>query len=156
MRTTPALFLSLSLFALGPACDSKDAKKDAAATKKDAKKDDAAAKKDAAAAKKDDAAAKKDDAAAKKADAGPAEISLPKVGLKADAPGGTKVSDMMGNDMVQGPNLVATVEKGDDKPKTGEEAQKEADMYTPLDPKVEKLEDGYVLTFTNKGAAGTN
>jgi hypothetical protein len=63
---------------------------------------------------------------------------------------------MMGSDMAQGPNLVATVEKGDEKPKTGDDAIKDADMYTPKDPKVETLTDGYVLTFTNEGGLGTN
>jgi hypothetical protein len=29
-------------------------------------------------------------------------------------------------------------------------------LYTPQDLKIEKLEDGFLLTFTNKGGMGTN
>jgi hypothetical protein len=86
-----------------------------------------------------------------------AEIELPKSGVKGSAPAGAKVSEMMGSDMVQAPGLVATVSPAkDDTPATGEGAQKEAEMYTPVDPKIEKLDDGYVLTFTNKGGMGEN
>jgi len=99
---------------------------------------------------------KADDAPAADGGGAAGEVTLPKVGLKGDAPAGTNVTDMMGDDMVQGPNLVVTVGKGDDKPKTGDEATADADMYTPKDPKVETLPDGYVLTFTNEGGAGTN
>jgi hypothetical protein len=154
MRTT-ALITALFMTTLGTAaCDkkddaAKDAKADAKKDSKDAKKEDP---KDVKAA--DGGAA--DGGAAADGGGAAGEIALPKVGLKGDAPAGSNVSEMMGSDMVQGPGLVATVEKGDDKPKTGEDAQKDADMYTPQDAKVETLPDGYVLTFTNTGGMGTN
>jgi hypothetical protein len=86
-----------------------------------------------------------------------ASIVLPKVGLQADAPAETTISEMFGMDMVEGPHLVATtVENGDDKPKTGDDALEDAEIYTPQNPKVETLADGYVLTFTNVGGLGTN
>jgi hypothetical protein len=149
MRTA-ALLLSACLSVSTLACDKGGDKKD------DKKTDDKKADDKGEAKKTDDAAAGE---AAPEAEAAPAaagEVTLPKVGLKADAPAGTNVTDMMGNDMVNGPNLVATVEKGDDKPKTGDEAIADADMYSPKDPKVETLPDGYVLTFTNEGGMGTN
>jgi nucleoside phosphorylase/DNA-binding CsgD family transcriptional regulator len=84
------------------------------------------------------------------------EVTLPKVGLKADAPAGTTIGEIMGKDMAQGPDLMVIVEKGDDKPNTGDDAIKDAEMVRPKDLKVETLPDGYVLTFTNDGALGTN
>jgi len=143
MRTTTLVLSCLLCTSFAVGCGSKPAEPAGAKDNKEAKAD---AKKDVKADAKEE----------KKEAAGGGDIDLPKVGLKGTAPAGTNVSEMMGNDMVQGPGLVATVEAGDDKPKTGEEAQKEADMYSPENAKIEKLEDGYVLTFTNKGGMGTN
>ena len=39
---------------------------------------------------------------------------------------------------------------------TVEKAKEDADMYSPENIKEEKLDDGFVLSFTNKGGAGTN
>ena len=60
--------------------------------------------------------------------------------------------------MVQGTNLVATVkEAGKFDPKTADEAKKDAESsYSSTDAKSETLADGWLLTFTNKGSAGTN
>jgi hypothetical protein len=160
MRTSTLLILSLLLTVSTTACDKGGDKKEGD-KKVEAKKagDDKKVGEEVAAeggaGAEGGAAAEGGAGAEGGAAAAPAtlaEIALPKVGLKADAPEGTSVTD----DMVQGPNLVATVEKGDDKPKTGADAIKDVDMYSPKDPKVEDLPDGYVLTFTNEGGLGTN
>lgn len=147
MRTPTLILASLLSSSLALGCGGGGEKKDDSKdTKADAKKADDKAGGDEKAA---------DDGAGGDEAAG-GEVALPKTGLKGTAPAGANVSEMMGNDMVQAPGLVVTVEPGDDKPKTGEDAQKDADMYTPKDPKIETLEDGYVLTFTNEGGMGTN
>jgi hypothetical protein len=131
------------------ACDDKGKKEDGKADAKKDEKADAQAGEAKAGEEKEEA---KEEA---KAD-GPAEVTLAKAGLKGMAPAGSKVSEMMGNDMVQGPDLVATVEPGEKKPATPDDAKKDADMYSPENLNVEELEDGYVMTFTNKGGMGTN
>jgi hypothetical protein len=152
MRTSTILLLSICLSSFATGCGKKEDKK---ADDKQAEGEKKTEEKKAEGGEVE-AKAEAGEGEAKPEEGAAGEVALPKAGLKADAPGGSTVSEMMGNDMVQGPNLVATVEKGDDKPKTGEEATKEADMYSPKDPKVETLEDGYILTFTNEGGAGTN
>lgn len=91
-------------------------------------------------------------------DAKPTTLELTKLGLKMDAPAGSTVGDgIMGGVMVQGPNLVVTVDEANDsRPKTGEDAAKEADMYNPQEPKTEKLADGFAFTFVNTGDLGKN
>ena len=90
------------------------------------------------------------------AKAGPLELT--KLGLKMDAPAGSTASDgVMGGMMVQGPNLVVTVDEAtDSRPKTAEDAAKEADMYNPQNGKTEKLADGFAFTFENTGDLGKN
>ncbi len=91
--------------------------------------------------------------------AAPAKLDLPKLGLKADAPAGTNVSDGIGGSgaMVMGENLVVGVDAATDStPKTIEDAKKEAEMFTPKNIKEEKLADGWVLTFENEGSMGKN
>ena len=85
-------------------------------------------------------------------------VELTQVGLKGTAPEGAQVSDGIGGGaMVQAPGLVATVEiAGETTPKTAEQARSEADMYSPKNTSSEKLADGFVFTFENKGGAGTN
>jgi hypothetical protein len=138
LPTTVSLALALGV----AACDSKsevktDAKSDSkSADKKDAKKADD-----------------------KAAPAGPQKLDLAKIGLKADAPAGTQVSDGIGGGgvMVQGENLVVSVDAATDMtPKTIEDAKKDAEMYGPKNIKEEKLADGYALTFENEGGMGTN
>jgi hypothetical protein len=72
---------------------------------------------------------------AKTGDAKPATgmtLELPKVGLKADAPAGTKAEDAIaggGGHTVQGPGLVVNVEAASDTaPKTADEARKASEM----------------------------
>lgn len=89
----------------------------------------------------------------------PASIDLPKLGLKAEAPAGSTVGDaiMGAGHMVQGPNLVVNVgEATDSQPKTGDDAKKEADMFSPKNVKVDTLPDGWILTFDNEGSMGKN
>jgi len=95
--------------------------------------------------------------AEEKADGG--LLDLPKLGLKGKAPAGSKAGDNIVGEghMVQGPGLVATVSPaGDSTPKDAAAAKEDADMYSPLNWKEEKLEDGYVVSFENKGGMGTN
>ena len=118
--------------------------------------------------------AKKDDkTVAKPGDAKPGDVKpadapkaggpldLPKLGLKGDAPAESNAGDAIGGGvghMVQGPGgFVATVEVASDtRPKTAEDAKKEADMYTPKNLKDEKLADGWAITFDNEGGLGKN
>lgn len=88
----------------------------------------------------------------------PEPVELAEVGLTGMAPAGATVSKGIGGGaMVQAPGLVATVAVAKDStPKTAEAAKAEADMYSPKNTRSEKLDDGFVFTFENKGAAGTN
>lgn len=88
-----------------------------------------------------------------------AAVEIAKLGLKVDAPSGSRVSDapIGGGVMIQGPGLTFTVEvAGEDKPETAEAAKEDADMYSPKNLKTEKLADGWALTFENKGSMGSN
>ena len=79
--------------------------------------------------------------------------------LKVDAPDGSQVSDApIGKGvMIQGPNLVVTIEEASDTtPKDLKSAKEDADMYSPKNLKEEKLADGWALTYENKGGMGTN
>lgn len=95
---------------------------------------------------------------AKKPDAAPATLELAKLGLKIDAPAGSEVRDgIVGGVMVHGPGLVVNVDVASEtRPKTLDEAKKDAEMYTPKNIKTETLGDGWAITFENEGAAGTN
>lgn len=97
-----------------------------------------------------------DKPAAKPAD-GPASVSIEKLGLKATLPAGAKVGDGPVGDgvMIQGPNLVVTIEQAS-AAQTLEEAKGDADMYTPQNLKEEALADGWMLVFENTGGMGTN
>jgi hypothetical protein len=91
--------------------------------------------------------------------AAPTTVSIDKLGLKAEVPAGATVGDAIvgAGAMIQGPGLVVTIEAASDsRPKTLEDAKKEADMYTPKNLKEEKLADGWLLTFENTGSLGTN
>lgn len=89
---------------------------------------------------------------------GPATVELTKLGLKMDAPAGSTAGDgIVGGIMVQGPGLVVNIDiASDSRPKTVEDAQKEADMYSPKNIKTEKLADGWALTFENTGSMGAS
>lgn len=130
-----------------------------------AKKTDAPAagtektEKAATAAKKAKPAAKKTEAAKPAAKKAGGALDLTKFKLKADAPAGAKVGDAIVGEghMIQGPGIVVGVQIANDMhPKTVEKAKEDADMYSPLNLKTEKLADGWAMTFENKGGMGTN
>ncbi|MBT8494867.1 MAG: hypothetical protein KJO07_17555 [Deltaproteobacteria bacterium] len=85
-------------------------------------------------------------------------VDLPKLGLKADVPKGSQVSELMGAQMIQGPGITVTIDIAKDMdPKTIDDAKKEAtETYSGKNLKEEKLDDGFILTFENKGGMGTN
>lgn len=132
MKILLALPLMLTLAACG------------GATKGDAKKTDA----------------KAGDAKAADAPKAAGPLDLPKLGLKADAVPDATVGEMIpkgDGHMIQGPGLVVTAQiASDSRPKTVEDAKKEADMYTPKNLKEEKLADGWAITFDNEGGMGKN
>ncbi len=113
-------------------------------------------------ATKEAAAEKAPEKAAEKAPAKPAAkpmVEIPALGLKAEAPEGTNVSEMLGDQMLQGPGLVVTVAAaGDDYPKDMAAAVKDMqDTYDGVtNVKEEKLADGWVFSAENKGGMGTN
>lgn len=93
------------------------------------------------------------------APAGGNEVALTKLALKAEAPAGTEAKDAIVGEgvMLQGPGLIATVEiASDTRPKTIEDAKKDAEMYTPKNLKEEKLADGFAVAFENEGGMGKN
>jgi hypothetical protein len=91
--------------------------------------------------------------------AGGNEVALTKLALKAEAPAGTEAKDAIVGEgvMLQGPGLIVSVEvSSDTRPKTIEDAKKDAEMYTPKNLKEEKLADGYAISFENEGGMGKN
>lgn len=89
---------------------------------------------------------------------GPKTVALGKLGIQAELPAGAAVRDAPIGEgvMIQGEDLVMTVEDGAKKPTDPNKVKEDADMYSPQGWKVEKLPDGYLATFTNKGGMGTN
>ena len=88
---------------------------------------------------------------------GPHLISIPALGLKVEAPAGSKVSTLAGRQMLKGPGLGAVVQlAGSTKPGDLAAAKKEAANLTPQNAAEEALADGFVYTFENKGSMGTN
>lgn len=90
--------------------------------------------------------------------AGPKTVALGKLGIQAELPAGAEVRDAPIGDgvMIQGEDLVVSVEDGAKKPADPDKAKEDASMYSPQGLKVEKLADGWLVTFTNKGGMGTN
>jgi hypothetical protein len=89
----------------------------------------------------------------------PGPVDLTKLGLKGEAPGGTSIGDAaVGEGVIaQGPNLMATVDVASDaRPKTEEDAKKDAETYKPKNYKSEKLADGFAVTFDNENEMGIN
>lgn len=143
-----ALPLSLALTTVA-ACDSdsKPAEKKTAAADKKADK------------KGGDKKAEADKKAEPAKPAGPNTLDIAKLGLKAEVPEGATAGDAVIGEgvMIQGPGIVVTIEEASDShPKTAEDAEKDAEMYTPQNLKSEKLEDGWAVTFDNKGGMGAN
>lgn len=93
-------------------------------------------------------------------DSNAGKLEIPALGLVTDAPDNTQISELMGGHMLQGPDLVVTIEEiaPDDtmKPKTLEEAKESADLYSPQNIQEETLPDGWLMTFTSEGGMGTN
>ena len=73
-------------------------------------------------------------------------------------PAGASATDGISSGyMIMGPGVVVAVElASDSRPKTLDDAKKEADMYTPKNLKDEKLADGWALTYDNDGGMGKN
>jgi hypothetical protein len=101
-------------------------------------------------------AAKAGDTADKGAAAGP--MKLEKFGLSIDVPAGTQLSDMAGSQMLQGPDLVVSVEEaGQFAAETlAAELEEAKDMYSATNVTQEEVEGGWHVTFENKGGMGTN
>jgi hypothetical protein len=92
---------------------------------------------------------------AKKAAAGPLQIE--KFGLSIDVPAGTKLSAMGDSQMLQGPDLVLTVDlAGEFSAATLAEEVENADMYSPKNLVKAEVEGGWDVTFENTGSMGTN
>ncbi len=84
-------------------------------------------------------------------------LTIDKLNLKIDAPKGASQREMLGNQMIQAPGLVITVGPAKDGgPATVEAEAKEAEMFSPKNITSEKLADGYVFQFENKGSMGAN
>lgn len=90
----------------------------------------------------------------------PDTLTLTKVGnLKVQVPsGGASVQDgVAGGNMVIGPGIVVAVDYASEtRPKTIDDAKKEAADYSPQNLKAEALSDGWLLAFDNAGTAGKN
>jgi len=87
-----------------------------------------------------------------------AVVKLPKLGLALDAPGEVTVGDAIAGEghMLQGSEIGALNVEAAKAPQTLDEAKEDAKMYSPKNVKAEPLADGWLMTFENKGAAGTN
>lgn len=108
--------------------------------------------KDSASGEAPSAAKSADKAAA----AGP--MKLDKLGISIDTPAGTKLSDMMGSQMLQGPDFVVTVEEAGEfaAATLAAELEEAKDMYSATNVTQEEVEGGWHVTFENKGGMGTN
>lgn len=161
-KLTVVALLGLSL---GFACDSKPEEKkadDKKAESKDAKKTEEKKAEGGGGADKVVADVKAEPAKEEPPKAEPAaagKLAIDKLGLTAAAPAETTVSDGIGGSgvMIMGPGLVASVEEASaTRPKDTAAAKKDAEMYSPQNVKEEKLADGWVVTFDNKGDMGAN
>lgn len=88
-----------------------------------------------------------------------APMKLDKLGgITIDVPAGTKLSEMAGSQMLQGPGLVVGVEvAGQFAPETlAAELEEAKDMYSATKVTQEEVEGGWHVTFENKGGMGTN
>ena len=86
-----------------------------------------------------------------------AGVDLGHLGLTGDAPAGTKARKMGKSVMVQGTDLVVTVGiAGSFDAADIAAATKEAKSNKATNIKSTKLADGFLVTYENKGSAGTN
>jgi hypothetical protein len=107
----------------------------------------------------DSSKSKSGEPTAKKSDKPTATVIKQLDGLKADLPAGANISKgIMGKGvLIQAPGVVVSIALASaSDPKTVEEAKKKAEMFTPKKIKTEKLSDGWVFSFENKGGMGTN
>lgn len=82
-----------------------------------------------------------------------------KIGLTAELPAMSTVSDPIGGGegvMIVGAAPVNIMVAKADDPKTVDDAKKAAEMFKPENFKDEKLDDGWLVTYENKGSMGTN
>ncbi|MBX3273756.1 MAG: hypothetical protein KF729_26055 [Sandaracinaceae bacterium] len=87
----------------------------------------------------------------------PAELAIPALNLRVDAPAGSSVTELLGSQMISGVGLVVSVEAANAaSPATLAAARTEADLFTPQNLREETLADGWVLTYENTGGMGTN
>jgi hypothetical protein len=90
---------------------------------------------------------------------GPLTISIPKLGLKGLGAGETEAPIVGDGDpilvMASSFTVDVSAAKGTD-PKTMKDGQKASKMFNPQGMITETLPDGWALTFTNTGSAGTN
>ncbi len=97
-------------------------------------------------------------AAATPPKSGSTETKIDKLGLKADLPEMSQVSDGIstGSVMVVGTAPVNIAAAKPDDPKTIDAAKKDAAIFKATDFKDAKLTDGWSLTYENTGSMGTN
>lgn len=94
--------------------------------------------------------------APKPAGAGPMKIEA--LGLTADVPAGTKIKEMAGSQMLQGPGFVVSVKEAGSSAAESIEAEvaEAKDMYSGTNITQEEVEGGWHVTFENTGSMGTN
>ncbi len=87
-----------------------------------------------------------------------AVVKLDTLGLELDVPGKVEVGKAIGGDgsMLQGSGIGAMTVEVAKTPMPIDEAKSDAKMYSPKNLKDETLPDGWLLTYENKGAMGTN
>jgi hypothetical protein len=84
-------------------------------------------------------------------------VKIEKLGLRFDGPGDCSVSEMLGSQMVQCPNMVLMVGPPEADEKTLADAKDAAKNYEGSTfTKEEKTADGWNLQFHNKGSIGDN
>ncbi|MBL4635348.1 MAG: hypothetical protein JKY56_15915 [Kofleriaceae bacterium] len=87
-----------------------------------------------------------------------APLKIEKLGLTMDAPAGAKVSELAGSQMIQAPGLVVGIEEaGQFSAKTlAAEIEDLKSTYSGTDVTQEEVENGWHVTFINKGGMGKN
>lgn len=157
MRTPTLATLIALVGTLGLcACDRNEPGKEA---KKSATKDKAAPADDKVAGKAAEAAPEAKAATPARGGDGPGAIELAKLGLVGEAPAGSSVGDAIvgAGVMVQGPNMVVTVEEAsENRPKTEADAKKNAEELDPKNFESETLDDGWAVTYDNESGMGPN
>ncbi len=92
-------------------------------------------------------------------DGKPKTVNLAKLGLKITTSIEVKVgAGVLGDGvLVQGPGVVVNIELvTSSHAKTIAEAKENAEMFTPKNLKTEKLTNGFLISYNNKGSMGEN